>query len=325
MLQATENVANDMSTITIPQPDAESLLSKAVIISFKTGRFGNNRKVRRNEVSISAYDVQDGVEKTVGQDVVKVSKELLNAQELQAITSFDAQTRGRLLTYCLPSYVEDGYYFLPITLVETVDAMLSTAKKDRDGMVARFIGVYEQKKEEARLRLGPLYREKDYPSVAAVRQSFSWAVRYISFSVPGSLKEISSTLFNQEKARQEKMWEEAASEVRAALRESLVGLLEHAIGKLSYQSNGKPQVFRDSMVKNMNEFLDLFARRNLTNDDDLAALVGQTRQLMVDVDPTALRSNLGTRDRVRTGFEEIKRTMETMLIDRPLRQIDLDD
>lgn len=305
--------------------DTEGLLNKTVIVAFKTGRFGNSRKVRRNEVNISAYDIRDGMDKVVGQDVVKVSKELLDSKELQAITSFDAKIRGKLLKYCLPSYIEEGYYFLPIPLVETVNEMLNNVQEQREGMVEMFLSVYEEKKEDARLRLGPLYREKDYPSVGEVRKSFSWEVRYISFSVPGSLREISMDLFNNEKARQEKMWEEAASEVRTALRESLAGLIEHAIGKLSYQANGKPQIFRDSMIKNMGEFLDLFNQRNLTNDDELAALVLQTRQLMTGIDPVALRSNLDTRNRIRAGFEEIKQTMDAMLIDRPVRQIDLDD
>lgn len=306
-------------------PAIEGLLNKSVIVSFKTGRFGNSRKVQKNQVNISAYDNEDGQDKTINKDVLKVSKELLDSKELQAIGSFDAKTRGRLLNYCLPSYIEDGYYFLPIALVETVNGILNEARTAREAMVEMFLAVYGEKKEDARLRLGPLYREKDYPSVEEVRKAFSWAVRYIYFSVPGSLREISASLFNEEKERQEKMWEEAASEVRTALRESLAGLVEHAIGKLSYQANGKPQIFRDSMVKNMSEFLDLFDRRNLTNDQELAALAGQARQLMAGIDAAALRSNQNIREQVRAGFEEIKRTMDSMLIDRPVRQIDLDD
>lgn len=328
MLQETENYdygqgGNGMERI--DRPSAEGLLSKAVIISFKTGRFGNNRKVRKSAVNISAYDEETATDKPVDKDALKVSKELLDSKELQAISSFDQKTRGKLLTYCLPSYVEEGYYFLPISLIETVDGFLAGARTERQYLVNEFLAVYPAKRDSARFRLGPLFREKDYPEEDAVRESFTWTVRYISFSVPGSLREISSFLYNQEKAKQEAMWEEAAAEVRVALRESLAGLVEHAISKLSYQPNGKPQIFRDSMVKNMEQFLDLFEKRNLTNDGDLAAIVAQARQLMAGVDPASLRNNLGTRDRIRAGFEGIKATMDSMLVDRPVRQIDLDD
>ena len=307
------------------RPGAEGLLSKAVIVSFKTGRLGSVRKVRRNEVQITAYDSGSGAEQTVGTDTVKVSKEILDSKELQAITAFDSKTRVKLLTYCLPSYIDDGYYFLPISLIEEVNSFLTNRQRDREGMVEMFLSIYRQLQSEDKIRLGPLYRETDYPGEDAVRQAFTWTVRYISFSVPGSLREISVSLFEQEKVKQERMWEDAASEVRQALREAMAGLVAHAIEKLSYKSDGKPQVFRDSMVQNMSEFLDLFAARNLTNDADLAALVGQARQLMAGVDPSTLRSNLGARERIRAGFVGIQQVMDSMLVDRPVRAIDLDD
>jgi len=325
MLEMQDYAAGGNGMDKIEKPSAEGLLSKAVIISFKTGRLGNTRKVRKNQVNVSANDPDGGETREVNKDVLKISKELLDSKELQAIGSFDAKIRAKLLTYCLPSYVDEGYYFLPISLIETVNGFLNAARVERTDLVNAFLAVYEEKREQARLRLGPLYIEKDYPDVAEVERSFTWSVRFISFSVPGSLKEISMSLFEQEKERQERMWEDAASEVRNALRESMAGMLEHAVEKLSYKSDGKPQVFRDSLTKNMLEFLDLFDKRNITNDDDLAALVGQAKQLMAGVDPATLRDSLTTRDRIRQGFERIKSTMDTMLVDRPVRSIDLDD
>lgn len=305
--------------VTVEKPMSEGLLTKAVIISFKTGRFGNTRRVGKSQIEISVNGDR------IDQDALKTNKELLDSKELQAIGSFDAKTRVRLLTYCLPSYIDEGYYFLPITLVEDVNFYLSRKQRERERMVEMFCGVYRQLQTAAKDRLGPLYRESDYPAVEEVRRSFTWVVRYISFSVPGSLRDVSSSLFEQEKERQEKMWEEAAEEVRQALRESMAGLVQHAIEKLNYQTNGKPQIFRDSMVANMAEFLDLFDRRNLTNDASLAALVGQARQLMAGVDPATLRSDVVARDRIRAGFQGIQATMDSMLVDKPVRAIDLDD
>lgn len=308
----------------VEKPDAEGLLNKAVIISFGTGRFGNSRKVRKNQVNVSAID-ENGGNRDVDKDALRISKELLNSKELQAIGSFDQKTRGKLLTYCLPSYVEEGYYFLPISLIEAVNTYLEQRQAERQYLINEFMSVYPVKRDAARLRLGPLFRERDYPGEDDVRATFTCSVRYISFSVPGKLQEISMSLFLQEKDRQERMWEEAAVEVRQALREGLAELVEHAVERLSYKPDGKPQFFKDSMIKNMTEFLDLFEKRNITNDADLAAIVMQARQLLAGVDPATLRNNLGTRDRIRQGFERINAAMDTMLIDRPTRQIDFDD
>ena len=301
------------------RPGAEGLLSKAVIVSFKTGRFGNTKRVGKGEVEITVNGDK------LDQDALKTNKELLDSKELQAIGSFDAKTRVKLLTYCLPSYVDDGYYFLPISLIETVNDYLARRQTERAYLVNDFLAIYPAKRDNARLRLGPLFRSTDYPSEDDVRRTFTWTVRYISFSVPSSLSEISADLFREETRRQEEMWESAAREVEAGLTEALAGLVEHAIGKLSFQVNGKPQVFRDSMVENFNEFLNLFDRRNLTSNASLTALAGQARQLMAGVDPSTLRNNLGARERIREGFVGIQQTMDSMLVDRPVRVIDLDD
>ena len=303
----------------VEKPGAEGLLSKAVIVSFKTGRFGNTKRVGKGEIEITFNGEQ------VDRDALKTNKELLDSKELQAIGSFDAKTRVKLLTYCLPSYVDDGYYFLPISLIETVNDFLARRQTERTYLVNDFLAIYPAKRDSARLRLGPLFRSTDYPSEDDVRSTFTWTVRYISFSVPSSLSEISADLFEQEKAKQERMWENAAREVEVGLTEALAGLVEHAIEKLSFQASGKPQVFRDSMVQNMNEFLDLFDKRNLTSNASLTALAGQARQLMAGVDPSTLRSNLGARERIREGFVGIQQVMDSMLVDRPVRAIDLDD
>ena len=320
MLQEiTENQDYTNGVAVEVKPSAEGLLSKAVIVSFKTGRFGNTKRVSKGEIEITFNGEQ------VDRDALKTNKELLDSKELQAIGSFDAKTRVKLLTYCLPSYVDDGYYFLPISLIETVNDYLARRQTERSYLVNDFLAIYPAKRDSARLRLGPLFRSTDYPSEDAVRRTFTWTVRYISFSVPSSLSEISADLFREETRKQEEMWESAAREVEIGLTEALAGLVERAIEKLSFQVNGKPQVFRDSMVENFNEFLDLFDQRNLTSNASLTALAGQARQLMAGVDPSTLRSNLGARERIRAGFVGIQQTMDAMLVDRPVRAIDLED
>lgn len=69
IVRRTRDVAVD-----IEKPMAGGLLSKAVIISFKTGRFGNTRKVRRSAVSISAYDVDAGEDRPVDKPEERVKR-----------------------------------------------------------------------------------------------------------------------------------------------------------------------------------------------------------------------------------------------------------
>ena len=333
--EITDNLAgyaapDGVGAVTIEKPMAGGPPSKAVILSLQTGRFGNSRKVRQTEVTnLTAYDA-DGQEqivldKTKKSDLVKLTKRLLQSKSLEAITSHDGKTRNTLLKkWCLPSYAADGFYFVPLELVADVDAYLTARANERRDLVDSFVSEYAYLKALAKEE-SPLYRERDYPSEEQVKARFTWSVRYISLGVAGALREIDAALYQREQDGIEKMWREAGEAIEEALTESLSGLVQHAIERLSFQVNGKPQVFRDSLVENMNEFLGLFDRRNLTSNASLAALVGQARQLMAGVDPNTLRSNIGARERIRTGFQAIQQTMDSMMVDRPVRSIDLDD
>jgi ribosomal protein L17 len=70
--------------------------------------------------------------------------------------------------------------------------------------------------------------------------------------------------------------------------------------------NGKPRVFRDSLVSNLADFLQVFDVRNLGNDEDLAKLAERCRELMAGVAPKDLRTDTALRAEVQRGFSEVK-------------------
>lgn len=307
-----------------------NLLEKAVILCFKTGRFGNSRKVKQADVTYMSAINQYGDERVViDRDKkaknLKLSKTLLDSKELEAITSHDCKTRDTILKrWCLPSYADEGYYLVSLTLVPDVDAYLTEREQERKGLVGAFIRVYQELREQAR-RDNPLYREKDYPSEDKVRGSFTWVVRYLSFATPARLQDISQDLYQREAEGMRQMWTDAKAEARQGLLEAWVELVRHFVDRLSYKGDGKPQTFRDSLTENMLEFITLFEKRDPTDYRELKAVVDQARQLLAGVDPERLRKDLPFRDRIRQEVEAIKRISDSMLTDRPVRSIDFDD
>lgn len=323
-------LANGLIAANVERPAAEELLSRAVIVSLQTGRLGNSKKIRQSEVTRLETTGEDGqdrvvIDRTKKTDLLKLTKKLLQSSTLEAIVSHDGKTRQTLLRkWCLPSFAQAGFYFVPIDLVSEVDTYLARRKQSRQELVDSFVGEYRDLRELARQE-NPFYREKDYPAESDIAGKFTWFIRYLSLGTPTNLQEIDAALYQREADGLADMWRQAAREVEEALTEAMMGLFDHAVEKLSFQSNGKPMIFRDSLVENMNEFLNLFDKRNITGSIELAALAGQARQLMAGVDPATLRFNLGARDRIRNGFMAIQQTMDSMLVDRPVRAIDLDD
>ena len=315
----------------VPAVQPEGLLEKAVILCFRTGRFGNSRKVKQSQVAELAVFDSDGTEKIIigegkKSKALKLNRQLLDSKELEAITSHDGKTRVTILRkWCVPSFADEGYYFVPLVLVPEVDEYLSEREAERKDLVEAFYSVYEGLQVQAQSEQGALYRVADYPEVGKVKSSFTWTVRYLAFSTPGKLQEISQSLYQRERDRLAATWQQAGEEVREALREAWSGLVDHFVERLSYKPGGKPQAFKDTLVGNMTDFIALFDKRNLTDDDELSAIIGQARSLLSGVDPEQLRKDLPVRDRIRQSFEEIKRASDSFLVDKPARQIDFDD
>ena len=114
--------------------------------------------------------------------------------------------------------------------------------------------------------------------------------------------------------------------IREALRESFSGLISNATARLKVSNDGKKKVFRDSLVTNLQEFLDIFERRDLTNDTALNKLVVKAKNVMGNVgDAQELRDNLGMRKTVRDTFEQIEKTMADNVMVKKSRKISFED
>lgn len=306
--------ANGAVPVEVKQDSGADLSKRAVILAFRTGLPGNRRKVSTSEVEVDA-----------DKSMISLSKDLLDSEELKAVRKFDGQVRRWVLTRCLPSYFREGFYLLPVGLISEVDQELSAKAQEREQLISAFLASYPTKVEEARGRLRSLFNPTDYPSEQRLYRAFVWEVKYISFSVPGTLQEVNRELWEREQQKAERYWQETANEVRSALRESMAGLVNHLVDKLGYEDGGKPRIFRDSAVEKLSDFLETFYKRDITNDSDLTPIVEKAKALLDGVDPELLRRSPKAREAIKEGFGRVKLALDAMLVDRPARMISFDD
>ena len=59
--------------------------------------------------------------------------------------------------------------------------------------------------------------------------------------------------------------------------------------RLQEDENGKPLVFRNSMIENIRDLVDVVPQLNIFADDQLARLCGQVKEKIASVEPDALR------------------------------------
>ena len=270
---------------------------------------------------------RDEIDIDTDRSMVAVTKDILDAKALRKIASLDGRIRQWLYKLALPARIlKGGMYLVPVDLVSMIDGKLAEYDRERMGYVNAFLDEYPALIDEARGRLRTLFDAGDYPSAEIVRTAFRLDVRYLELNVPGSLATVSETLFNREKEKAERAWSEAASEVRDALRASLGGLTERLIARLSGPSaEGRRWVLREAVVSDMQEFLELFDARNITNDAELSALVEKAKQIVSGVDAATLRADDSLRATVKGGLEKLASNVNLLLSEKKKRAIAFDD
>jgi hypothetical protein len=300
--------------IPLPNGNGHGLLDRAVCLSLTVECLGTRRKVPASSVQVEA-----------DKDMLHVSKAILESKELDAIKTLDGEMRTWLGKRALPSPFRRGTYLIPLDLVEQVDTKIGEYQEKRAALVAQFLAAYAAAVEDAKKRLNGLFDASDYPGDEKVRAAFYVDVRFLAFGVPEKLEGIRKDIFEREKAKAQAQWKEASEEVRQALRAGLADLVDHMAERLQGNGDGKPKVFRDTVVTNLTEFLDTFAPRNITDDAQLGQLVDRCRNVLDGVDADALRSSAAIRTKVRDGMAQVQATLDGMVIDRPARRIVLED
>ncbi len=288
------------------------LLSNSAAFTITFNRWGNLRKADK-----------DKIQTDTAKEMLKLSKNLIESPEYDAICKFQGEVRDWLCGRSVPSFFRKGIYLFKIEMIEEVEAYLKQKIADMDILVEKLVAGYPEQKELAKSRLNGQYKETDYPTLEALRESFGFTWYWVKFGIPENLPE---NIFRVEKAKAEKMWADATEQIILCLRESFRKLIGYAADKLKTSPGEKPKIFRDSLIENIQEFIGTFNARNLTNDTELQELIEKTKVILTaGGSAEMLRDNMGLRNFTAEKFTEIEKTLDSLITERPSRQFAFDE
>jgi hypothetical protein len=297
----------------MPMPLVEShsmgqdVAQRTVCVKVRLGRLGNTRKVSNSQVEVDT-----------DKSLIRVSKHLLDSQELRALANFDGEIRRYLYDTCLP--FETGIHLCPLALLEQMEAKLRDFAARRRELVAAFLSAYPRLCQDAAKRLRSLYNPGDYPPVEYVEQQFTFLWQYISFGVPDQLREISTKIWREEREKAAQVMAEAGDEIQQVLRAAMAELVKHMRDRLKDGPDGKPLRFKETTVSNLVEFLGTFDFRNVTDDEELKRLVDRARTILGGVDAEELRTTTDLRARVQQEMADLAAELDTMIVKKPGRK-----
>lgn len=302
-----------MENTQVSMTDVSSLAEKTVFLKVRFGSIGNSRKVSGAEV----------LETDADKALLRVSKQLLDSPELEAIRKADTKMRTWLYNTCLP--YDLGIMLLPVGLIQNAQNRMTEYRAERESLVEAFCAAYDGLKAKAVQHLGSLYKESDYPSVHAIRERFVFEWQYISMTTPGQLKALGAAFFQAEQEKAAKQMETATEEITALMRQTLYEMVSHLQDRLTPGEDGKPKILRESAVKNLQDFLATFDLRNVTDDAALASEVAKVRELVGGTNAVAIRNSDLFREKIRSGMESITAKLGTMVEEKPGRKFRTDE
>ena len=302
-----------MATVT----NKSSIVEKTVFLKTSYGLMGNSKKVPNSVINGAANT-----------RILKIQKTLLDSEELEAIRTADGKMRNYLYNVCLP--YDMGIQLLPKELLETVYTRLEAYADERNELVNVFCTAYpslckkaEQEIQTLAFEIGvpfeTLWNPADYPSIEKVRAKFYFEFQCISFEVPEALKAYG--VYNAELEKNRKKIEIAGEEITLLMRETLLQLVDHLKTALEPSADGKPKRLFATTVTNIQDFLDTFKARNITNDTELEALVTDVSKLIhPNMSADILKKDETFKGTVHDGMESIAAKLSAMVETVPGRK-----
>ena len=253
-------------------------------------------------------------------DVLSAGKKLLDTSHpaFKAVTAVRGHVVAFVRRITLP-YPEPGIRLIRQDDVQAFQVSLESQRRELQETVEELGRHYQYLVNAARERLGRLFNANDYP--ASLDGMFDMVWDYPSVEPPHYLRELSPELYRQECDRVTARFNEAVQLAEQAFVEELERLISHLTERLSGQEDGKPKIFRDSIVENLSEFFQRFRHLNVLSNQHLDELVGRAQRIVRGVQPQALRDDQTLRQRVATQLARVQSVLDGMLVDRPRRNI----
>ncbi|TXF11621.1 hypothetical protein [Pelomicrobium methylotrophicum] len=203
----------------------------------------------------------------------------------------------------------DGWRVLTTSNFEPYSDGIRKRKQKVSMLVSDLVEAWPEAIAEARARLNGMFSDGDYPDPRGLHERFGIEVSIIPLPNPGAF----CPGLEGEAAEEAiaNVREQEAKAVEAAMRD-LWEKLYSPVSKMVERLSDPNAIFRDSLVENLREMVEILPRLNFTGDGRFDELVQRARSLSVH-QPQALRDDKALRADVAAKAAEIAAQMAAFM------------
>jgi hypothetical protein len=283
-----------------------SISTAAMLVELSIGTWTGRKLDKRASQDVTASNNAD-------KGVANVHKKLLgDCAELDAVQKFTANARNVHYACTMP-WSDTGLRLLPTTQYFKYHQEMTALQGEYQRLVQAFLDAYSWEIQNAQLKLVGLFNSDDYPTADSLTSKFRFKMNYMPLPDVGDWRvsiggETESALRSQYEGYYAQQLQTAMGDVWRRAHEALSKMSE----RLDYADDTTRKVFRDSLVSNVHDMIELLGACNVTNDPVMARAQRDLDEAMRGITPDALREDPYLRAETRRKVNEVKKTIDNL-------------
>lgn len=266
----------------------------ALLVSLSVSLWYGNKMARD-----AAHDVMTNSKAEAG--TLSAYKKLLPKAALEKHKELRNKAFAVLNQHSLP-WRNDGQRIILNTALVKFEEEMRSIKQEWDVATREFVTQYPKHRAAAPKRLGTLFRESDFPDPRTVERKFGLHTSIVPVPRGEDFRvELSET--HVKRIRQE-----IETDVRAALDVAMkdVWYRMHAVvAKMVKKLQSADSIFRDSLVSNIDEIIELIPTLNVTQDAQVKTFAARMKKELTRYSADALRTDDAIRAEVAGNAQAI--------------------
>ena len=285
-----EDIMNNVHQLTAASSDtlhtdAPTLGSSAMLVEVNISTWAGRKKDKRASADVASANHAD-------KEVANVIKKLLaNSDTLKAIQTHVTAARNMHSNMTMP-WSNSGLRLLPTAQYFNYSEAMSQMQNEFEALKTKFINSYNDEVINVQLKLGSLFSRDDYPTVESLNSKFAFRMNYMPLPDVGDFRvDVGNDALLEIKQKYEdfysKQYNTAMNDVWTRLHKALTNMSE----RLDYGSKEDKKVFRDTLVGNVTDMIELLRVCNVTQSTQMSNMANKLEDAMSGVTADALRED----------------------------------
>lgn len=272
--------------------------SRAILVDLRVSQW-TGRKIDRKAAEQVAQ--ANGIDPRVG----TYYKSLIDGSALDPLKKHVGEVRAYHYKMTLP-WADTGPRVLSTVAYFDYMNWMNDATTKFEQLYKVFEQDYAYHRQEAQRKLGPLFNDAEYPELNVLASKFSFNLHVTPLPVADDLR------IDMAEDEVERLREVVRKQTNAVMQEAVADVYRRALDIVEAYVDRLAEedtVFRDSLVHNARELVDLMPKLNFTADPQLTELGERMQQALCANEPQALRNNMSARKQTHAAASEIKKEL----------------